>query len=84
MHSLVAAEERTRLHEAAAAERVNFKPMRLSIDSISFIQLKTMLIERGVPAERVAACANKFALMALAKDCATVVKIEWLAAEADV
>jgi len=43
--------------------------------------LKKLLVERGVPKEQVFGAANKYALIAVAKNWAETIKIEWEDAE---
>jgi len=64
--------------EAEAARKASFGLEQINIQSIGFMPLKKLLMERGVPKEDVFGAANKFALQAVAKKWAADIKIEWI------
>ena len=68
-------EERKRKEEEEANK--GFDLEKIAINKIGFMPLKKLLMERGVPKEQVFACANKFALMEIAKTWGPELKIEW-------
>lgn len=51
---------------------------KICINSIGFMPLKKLLMERGVPKEDVFRCANKFALVEVAKKWGEQLKIQWV------
>lgn len=73
----LAQEEQRHKQEEAEANK-EFGLEKICITTTGFMPLKKLLIERGVPKEQVSACANKFALMEVAKKWATELKIEWV------
>jgi len=68
-------QERKRKEEEEANK--GFDLERIAINKVGFMPLKKLLMERGVPKEQVFACANKFALMEVAKKWGPELKIEW-------
>jgi len=70
-------EERKKREE----EESTLKWQRLRLADQGFMGLKKLLVERGVPKEQVFGAANKYALIAVAKNWAETIKIEWEDAE---
>ena len=64
--------------EEAMNKKHSFAMEQIAINKIGFMPLKKLLMERGVPKEEVFACANKFALVEIAKKHADELKIEWV------
>jgi len=59
--------------------KASFQMEQVEIGSVGFMPLKKLLQERGVPKEQVFACANKFALIEVAKKWGPELKIEFIA-----
>jgi hypothetical protein len=66
--------------KAAEPPAPSFSLEKIAINTIGFMPLKKLLMERGVPKEQVSACANKFALVEVAKKWGEELKIEWVEA----
>ena len=72
-------EEERKAKEAAEEEaKHTFGLERVEIGKVGFMPLKRLLMERGVPKEQVFACANKFALIEVAKKWGPELKIEFV------
>lgn len=71
-------EEERRLKEETE-RKASFQMEQVEIGSVGFMPLKKLLQERGVPKEQVFACANKFALIEVAKKWGPELKIEFIA-----
>ena len=70
--------EEARLAKEQEEKKAEFSMEQIAINKIGFMPLKKLLMERGVPKEQVFACANKFALVEVAKKWGDELKIEWV------
>ena len=71
-------EERKKKEEEEAKAAASFGMEKVEISKVGFMPLKKLLMERGVPKEQVFACANKFALIEVAKKWGPELKIEFV------